>query len=82
MIGDKLIIEQFHTDRATDICRMLAAHRLDRFVFTVAGESGSGKSELASEIARLLTEAGYNVTLAKDGAEALHLIREEHPDLY
>jgi CheY-like chemotaxis protein len=30
---------------------------------------------------RLLTEAGYNVLLAKDGADALNLIREEHPDL-
>jgi chemosensory pili system protein ChpA (sensor histidine kinase/response regulator) len=30
---------------------------------------------------RLLTDAGYNVLLAKDGAEALSMVREEHPDL-
>ena len=33
---------------------------LDKFVITVAGESGAGKSELASEIARLFTEEGFN----------------------
>jgi hypothetical protein len=33
---------------------------LDKFVITVAGESGAGKSELASEIARLITEEGFN----------------------
>jgi uridine kinase len=32
----------------------------DKFVITVAGESGSGKSEVGSEIARLLTEEGFN----------------------
>jgi uridine kinase len=37
----------------------LLEHRIEQgFTLTVAGESGSGKSELASEIARLLTEAG------------------------
>jgi len=58
MIGDKLIIEQHHTDRAAEICKLVADRSLDKFVFTVAGESGAGKSELAAEIARLLTEAG------------------------
>jgi uridine kinase len=60
MIGDKLIIEQHHTDRAAEICRLVADHRpLDKAVISVAGESGAGKSELASEIARLLTEEGF-----------------------
>ncbi len=59
MIGDKLIIEQHHTDRAAEICKLVADRFLNRFVFTVAGESGAGKSELASEIARQLTEAGF-----------------------
>jgi uridine kinase len=59
MIGDKLIIEQHHTDRAAEICKLVADRSLNRFVFTVAGESGAGKSELASEIARQLTEAGF-----------------------
>jgi uridine kinase len=58
MIGDKLIIEKHHTDRAAEICALLADRIQDKFVITVAGESGAGKSELASEIARLLTERG------------------------
>ncbi len=58
MRGDKLVIEEHHTARAEDIYQVLAERQLDRFVFTVAGESGSGKSELASEIARLLTDHG------------------------
>jgi uridine kinase len=58
VIGDKLIIEKHHTDRATEICALLADRIQDKFVITVAGESGAGKSELASEIARLLTEQG------------------------
>lgn len=56
MIGDKLIIEEHHTNRAAEICALLAGRVHDKFVITVAGESGAGKSELASEIARLLTE--------------------------
>jgi len=59
MIGDKLIIEQHHTDRAVEICKLVADRYLDKFVFTVAGESGAGKSELAAEIARLLTQADF-----------------------
>jgi len=58
VIGDKLIIEKHHTDRAAEICALLADRIQDKFVITVAGESGAGKSELASEIARLLTERG------------------------
>jgi uridine kinase len=56
MIGDKLIVEQIHTDRAKEICEFLDKRILNRFSITVAGESGAGKSELAFELARLLTE--------------------------
>ena len=59
MIGDKLVIEAHHTDRAAEVFEQLADRIQDRFAITVAGESGSGKSELASEIARLLTERGF-----------------------
>jgi uridine kinase len=58
MIGDKLIIEEYHTARAAEICDLLPDRIQGRFTITVGGESGSGKSELASEIARLLTERG------------------------
>ncbi len=60
MIGDKLIIEKHHTDRAAEIVALLAG-RIGpdgRFTLTVAGESGAGKSELAYEIYRQLNERG------------------------
>ncbi len=60
MIGDKLIIEQHHTERAAEIVN-LVAERIrpeSRFAVSVAGESGAGKSELAYEIYRLLNERG------------------------
>lgn len=59
MRGDKLVIEPHHTARAEDISEFVADRLLQGFVAVVAGESGSGKSELGSEIARLLTERGY-----------------------
>lgn len=58
MKGDKLLIEAHHTERAQEIVTLLANWIEQGYTLTVAGESGSGKSELASEIARLLTEAG------------------------
>jgi uridine kinase len=60
LIGDKLVIEQYHTDRARGIGERLASHLSTRarLVVTVAGESGAGKSELAYEIYRLLNAEG------------------------
>jgi len=63
MIGDKLIIEQHHTDRAEDIIQLLDKKIYDRFALSVAGESGAGKSELAFEIARLLNKRGINAAV-------------------
>ena len=59
MIGDKLVIEPHHTDRAKEICDLVESRLSEKFVITVAGESGSGKSELASELARELAERGH-----------------------
>jgi uridine kinase len=58
MIGDKLIIEPYHTERAQDLCVALRDRLQRGFTITVAGESGAGKSELASEMARLFNEGG------------------------
>ena len=58
MLGDELVIERHHTERAKEIVEVLENRFYSRskFVLTVAGESGSGKSELASEIARINRE--------------------------
>ena len=58
MIGDKLIIEQHHTDRAEDITQLLDKKIYDRFALSVAGES-----ELAFEIARLLNKRGIKAAV-------------------
>ncbi|MBS3792531.1 MAG: hypothetical protein V5A87_03445 [Candidatus Bipolaricaulota bacterium] len=60
LLGDELVIEEHHTKRAREITTILEdkLSGKDKFVVTVAGESGSGKSELASEIARLNGESG------------------------
>jgi uridine kinase len=65
VIGDKLVIEKHHTERAADLCRLLSRQLQPgvRLVVTVAGESGAGKSELAYEIYRQLNERGIKAGL-------------------
>jgi uridine kinase len=60
VIGDKLIIEEHHTERAAEICAVLISplRARGKQAISVAGESGAGKSELAYEIRRLLNEEG------------------------
>jgi len=63
MIGDRLIIEKQHTERASElsglIIKGLADSGENRITVSIAGESGAGKSELAAETARLLEEQGF-----------------------
>ncbi len=59
MLGDKIVVKQHHRQAAEDIYQILHKEiekRKDRVSITVAGESGSGKSEIATEIGRLLKE--------------------------
>lgn len=58
MIGDKLIIKEHHVQRAREIIDHLAGKIETGFVLAIAGESGAGKSEVASEIVRQLDEKG------------------------
>lgn len=60
MLGDELVIEEIHTERARDIVPVLQDRvgEQEKFVVTIAGESGSGKSELAAEIARINDKEG------------------------
>ncbi|MCH7548845.1 MAG: zeta toxin family protein [Candidatus Krumholzibacteriota bacterium] len=61
MIGDRVNTKPKHTKAAGRICD-LVGERIKRGVtFTVAGQSGSGKSEIAHEVARLLDEKGHRV---------------------
>jgi uridine kinase len=58
LIGDKLIIKEHHVQRAREIIDHLAGKIETGFVLAIAGESGAGKSEVASEIVRQLDEKG------------------------
>ena len=60
MIGDKILVHQFHTGIAEKIVTeiydtvMLYRDQKKKYVISVAGESGAGKSEIGFEISRLL----------------------------
>jgi uridine kinase len=57
--GDAIVVEAYHRRAADEITRALAkaiSARRARYVITVAGESGSGKSETALAIADALLE--------------------------
>ena len=58
MTGDKIIVQEHHVRAARGLSELLLpeiiAHR-GRFVLTVAGESGSGKSETAAALCDELT---------------------------
>ncbi|MCK4233417.1 hypothetical protein KAX75_03260 [candidate division WOR-3 bacterium] len=63
MIGDKLIIKEFHTKAAKEVLDILIEtikSKKGKFIITIAGESGSGKSEIAFELSRLLKTQSIN----------------------
>lgn len=58
MIGDKLVIENYHTERALELYTLLLPEIKRGFTISIAGESGSGKSELAFELKRVFSGHG------------------------
>ncbi len=64
MQGDSIVIEPHHVKAAEGICDLLLQQIQDtlasgaRYTLTVAGESGSGKSETAAAVAEQLEGAG------------------------
>ena len=58
MIGDRLNIQPKHHKAAAGIFEYLRDRLDERATITVAGQSGSGKSEVGEALARLLDEAG------------------------
>lgn len=70
MRGDKLIIESHHQRAAERIVTMISACITDRsspYAISIAGESGSGKSEMAQALADELTKYQFkSVVLQQD----------------
>lgn len=66
MIGDKILIEKYHTNIAELIFSELKSDlavresKNSKFVISIAGESGSGKSEIAQELMRILNNSMFD----------------------
>ncbi len=59
MLGDKIVVRDHHTRAAEGVYGLVRERVLNspgRIAITVAGESGSGKSEIATEVGRLFRE--------------------------
>jgi uridine kinase len=70
MKGDKLVIQEWHIKAARRIMKLLfpqITKSQNRFSITIAGESGSGKSEIAAVLSDLLSEKGIkSIILQQD----------------
>jgi len=68
--GDKLVIKEGHIRASKGIMKILLQQIEEshgRFIISVAGESGSGKSEIASVISDMLSKEGIgNLILQQD----------------
>ena len=59
MIGDKIVAKPYHVKAAAEIFEALKEKVPGmRTAITIAGESGSGKSEIASELAKCFETVG------------------------
>lgn len=58
MLEDVLLIAQKHRDAADAITNEILAHKKDKLIVAISGESGSGKSELTHVIAKNMRKHG------------------------
>lgn len=58
MLGDVLLIEKKHEDAAKTILERVLKEKKERYIVAISGESGSGKTELAHVLAKLLKKEG------------------------
>ena len=63
MKGDILVVREHHTKTAQQIFDLLRRQIKDKYVVSVGGESGAGKSEIAVELARFLNENGIKTKI-------------------
>lgn len=66
MKGDKLVIQEGHVKAARHMMKLLFPHIMktqSKFIITIAGESGSGKSEIAATLSEFLSEKGIKSTI-------------------
>ncbi len=58
MLGDILLITEKHRAAAAAILKYLLKNKREKMIIGISGESGSGKSELAHSLAKLLRKEG------------------------
>lgn len=65
MLGDSIVVEAHHRKAAAAIVDLLlpAIEQTEKYSLTIAGESGSGKSETAMAIAEKLEQSGLRTTI-------------------
>ena len=62
--GDKLVIEEEHASVARQIAELVKdpiKESAGKYIITIAGESGSGKTEIATVLAETLTPLGKKI---------------------
>ncbi len=78
MIGDKVNSKPKHKRAARAIFEMVRDELRPRTAFTVAGQSGAGKSEIAWELAQLLEEAGHRAYIFQQDDYFVYPPRTNH----
>lgn len=63
MIGDVLLIEQKHERVARELAAKVNKRRFEKITIAIGGESGSGKSEIAETLRKVLGTEGYRVKI-------------------
>ena len=63
MLNDVVIIEKKHTNAAKTLFDRVMRDIKPKFIISISGEVGTGKCEIAHELARLLIESGKQVKL-------------------
>lgn len=79
MIGDKIHIEPQHTNAAKEVFEAVKGQIGGGSVaFTVAGQSGAGKSEIAAELARFLDGDGHKTIVLQQDDYFVHPPKTNH----
>lgn len=58
MLGDVLLITEKHQNAAKKIFEIILKEKRDKYIVAISGESGSGKTELAHVLAKMLRKEG------------------------
>ena len=58
MLGDVLLISEKHQTAAKKILEKVLKEKRDKYIVAISGESGSGKTELAHVLAKMLRKEG------------------------